>query len=165
MIRIGSILIAFLVAFLCLPAVGSAHEVRPGLLQLEETATGRFDMLWRVPARGDRSLSLVPRMPESCETIGLPERYFDGLRSEERSKIACTSALTGALITIEGLSRIQTDVLVSISYLSGGSETLRATPQNPSVTLIGQRSFTQVAATYFALGTEHILLGIDTCFS
>ena len=161
MIRIGSILLAFAACLLCLPSVVSAHEVRPGLLQLQETAPGQFDMLWRVPARGDQALSLVPRMPDSCETVGLPERYYDGLRSEERRKIVCADGLIDARITVEGLARVQTDVLVDISYLSGGSETLRATPQDPSVILTGQRSIVQVAATYFALGTEHILLGID----
>lgn len=161
MIRIGRILLAFVACLSCLPSAVLAHEVRPGLLQLQETESGEFDMLWRVPARGDRALSLVPRMPNSCEAIGLPERYYDGLRSEERSKIVCSRGLAGTRIAVEGLSRVQTDVLVDISYLSGGSETLRATPQNPSVTLTGQRSFTQVAATYFVLGTEHILLGID----
>ncbi len=52
-------------------------------------------------------------------------------------------------------------MLVSVIYLGGGTETLRATPEAPEVTLAGQRSLVQVAATYFSLGVEHILLGID----
>lgn len=149
------------IIFLLTPVLANAHEVRPGLLQLQETSPDQFDMLWRVPARGDQALSLAPRLPENCETVGLPERYDDGMRREEKRRIFCADGLAGVRVGIAGLERVQTDVLVSVFYLRGGSETLRATPQSPSVILNGQRSLMQVAATYFALGVEHILLGID----
>lgn len=153
--------LALLAVLFLYPALTNAHEVRPALLQLQETSPDQFDVLWRVPARGDRALSLRPQLPETCETIGLPESYDDGIRREEKRKVSCTEGLAEAQIAIEGLARVQTDVLVSVTYLSGGSETRRATPQNPSVILEGQRSLAQVATTYFALGIEHILLGID----
>ena len=31
----------------------SAHEVRPAYLELRQTATDTYDVLWKVPARGD----------------------------------------------------------------------------------------------------------------
>lgn len=143
------------------PIGAFAHEVRPGLLQLQETSPDQFDMFWRVPARGDLALLLTPQLPENCATLGLPENYDDGMRREEKRSIVCTNGLADARIGIDGLERVQTDVLISVSYIGDGSETLRATPQNPSVILEGQRSLMQVAATYFALGVEHILSGID----
>lgn len=155
------IAISFLACVLCLPLMVEAHEVRPGLLRLQETVPDQFEMLWRVPAQGEQALALTPQVPENCEAIGLPDRYQDGIRHEERRELICAGGLADARISIDGLESVQTDVLVSVSYLSGGTETLRATPQSPSVLLVGQRSFLHVAATYFALGVEHILLGID----
>jgi hypothetical protein len=137
------------------------HEVRPGLLQMHESAPDTFDVLWRLPVRGDLDLSLAPEFPAHCDPLGVPERYRDGLRSELRQALVCTGGLSNARIAISGLERVQTDVLVNVFYLSGGSESLRASPGSPSVTLQGKRSIAQVSATYFWLGTEHILLGID----
>ena len=142
----------------------AAHEVRPGLLQLQETEPDQYDMLWRIPARGEMSLSLAPVLPANCQSFGVPERYQDGVRTEERQSIRCPGGLAGARINIEGLSRVQTDVLVNVTYLSGGTETLRASPRSPEVTLEGERSLAQVSATYLMLGVEHILLGIDHLF-
>ena len=155
-----SILAALFFALLQ-PAALQAHEVRPALLQLTETSPDRFETLWRVPARGDLLLSITPRFPESCREIGVARVTQDGARSERLTEIDCEGGITGARILIEGLSRLRTDVLVRVDYLNSGAETLRATPETPEVVLSGKRSWTQVAAAYTVLGTEHILLGID----
>ena len=161
MSRCGLFAATLAVALLAALRPASAHEVRPGLLQLTETAPDRFAMLWRVPARGDLTLSLKPVLPGHCAARGLPVRRQDGVRAEERRDFDCPGGLAGQPVTIEGLAPIRTDVLVRVGYLNGGTETLRATPEAPTVTLAGQRSLAQVAATYLMLGVEHILLGLD----
>jgi hypothetical protein len=138
-----------------------AHEVRPGLLHLNEVAPDRFETLWRVPARGQLVLSINPRYPETCARIGLETVKEDGVRSEKQGEILCDGGLAGAAIEFEGLSRLRTDVLLRADYIGGGSETHRATPADPSVTLLGKKSLLQVAASYTVLGMEHILLGLD----
>ena len=44
---------AAVVMLLLFAVTAGAHEVRPGYLQLNETTTDQFDVLWKVPARGD----------------------------------------------------------------------------------------------------------------
>ena len=45
---------ALLLALLCLLAgAASAHEVRPAYLELRQTGAETYDVLWKVPARGD----------------------------------------------------------------------------------------------------------------
>ena len=44
-----------------------AHEVRPGYLELRQTATETYAVLWKVPAVGDMRLSIHPRFPENCK--------------------------------------------------------------------------------------------------
>ncbi len=47
-----------------------AHEARPGYLELRETASGRYDMLWKGPARGELRLKLDPVFPKSWKSHG-----------------------------------------------------------------------------------------------
>jgi hydrogenase/urease accessory protein HupE len=128
---------------------------------MAETEADRFRVLWRVPARGERILSLEPGLPEHCQTSGVSTMNQDGARAERLSEVICPGGLDGAVIAIVGLQRLRTDVLVRVTYLNGGTETLRATPENPRVTLQGRRDLAEVAGTYLVLGVEHILLGID----
>ena len=61
--RVGALWIAT-----CLvAAAASAHEVRPGYLELRELASDRWSVLWKVPARGDRRLGLALELPATCE--------------------------------------------------------------------------------------------------
>jgi hypothetical protein len=41
-----------------LPALASAHEVRPAYLELTETAPGAFDVLFKTPMQGKLRLSV-----------------------------------------------------------------------------------------------------------
>ena len=36
-----------------------AHESRPAFLELKQTAEDTYDVVWKVPARGDRRLERV----------------------------------------------------------------------------------------------------------
>ncbi len=45
---------------------GAAHEQRPSYLELREVEGGRYEVLWKRPARGERTLALFPRWPEPC---------------------------------------------------------------------------------------------------
>jgi len=55
-----------LVAAACSASSVQAHEVRPAYLEIRETAPGTFDVLWKVPARGEYRLSLHVRLPGEC---------------------------------------------------------------------------------------------------
>jgi hypothetical protein len=153
------VLLAVLSTLLSVPAL--AHEVRPALLQLTESKDDHFQVLWRVPARGDRILALEPSLPEHCQETGVSTMSQDGARAESLYEVLCPGGLDGASITIGGLQRLRTDALVRVTYLNGGSETLRATPEHPRVSLQGRRDILEVGGTYLVLGIEHILLGID----
>ena len=44
-----------------------ADEIRPGYLQLNETSDDVFSVIWKVPAKGDKKLSLDVQLPENCK--------------------------------------------------------------------------------------------------
>lgn len=143
----------------CLPA--AAHEVRPAYLQLTETQTGIFLILWKVPARGDRVLSLQPALPSSCQTVKPPTSILLSGTQLTRWTVDCgNQGLDGTTIRIEGLNATMIDTLVRIEWLSGVviSQILR--PESPAFAVNAQDGMVALAG-YVHLGIEHILLGID----
>ena len=69
--------------------------------------------------------------------------------------------MAGQSIFIEGLDSSNTDVLLRWNWLDGSSSTVRLKPSAPSYVFPEKSGATNVAGTYFWLGVEHILLGID----
>lgn len=156
-------MIRWLVGILLLlaPWIAHAHEVRPAYLELRQTAPDAFDVLWKVPARGDLRLGLYVRLPTSCVRLDEPRSMFTGGAYIERWSISHADALIGETIHIDGLSNTLTDVIVRIARLDGSVQVARLTPTSPSLEVVAAPSAWQVSWTYLVIGVEHILLGID----
>jgi len=137
-----------------------AHEVRPGYLELREVSSGNYDVLWKVPAKGDRRLGLYVGLPDHCQSSE-PRSHFTGGAYIERWQSRCDDTLTGSRITIDGLAATRTDVLARVERADGSSQTIRLTPKNPAFTVSAAAGTREVIKTYFELGVEHILSGID----
>ncbi|MEJ2337216.1 MAG: hypothetical protein P8Y26_16500, partial [Gemmatimonadales bacterium] len=58
-------------------SAAAAHEVRPGYLELRQLADDTYDVMFKVPARGDWRLALDVRFPAHCVSTD-PTRRFDG---------------------------------------------------------------------------------------
>ncbi len=138
-----------------------AHEVRPGYLELRQTGPETYDVLWKVPARGDLKLGLYAILPESCQNIAPTRSYQAAGAFTERWSAACKAGLTNKRIIIEGLSATFTDVLARVESSEGAVQVVKLTPSSPSFMVEAAPSTLQVAGTYLRLGVEHILLGID----
>lgn len=138
-----------------------AHEVRPGYLALQQTGEDRFEVLWKVPARGELRLGLHARLPDHCSDLVPRVVYRGGGAFTERWSVVCPGGLTGRTIAIDGLSTTLTDVLVRIDRVDGTAQVTRLSPTEPSWVVEAEPSALQVAGTYLTLGVEHIALGID----
>jgi hydrogenase/urease accessory protein HupE len=138
-----------------------AHEVRPGYLELQETNAESFDVMWKVPARGNLRLSISPLLPDNCEATSRVVTRTVGGSFSDRWTVNCSGGLAGQSIYIEGLSGTLTDTLVRISLADGTSRVARLTPAKPSFLIPATPTWTQTAVTYLGLGVEHILRGID----
>ena len=57
--------LATLIGLLLVAAPAWAHEVRPGYLELTQTAPDTFQTVWKVPSRGELRLALFPVFPEA----------------------------------------------------------------------------------------------------
>jgi len=154
-----TILLIFIGLFL---ATGSsAHESRPGYLQLTLAESDTVTMLFKVPARGDRRLGLYPKLPDTCDAVASPTSYIIDNAYTERATFRCSGGLVGETVSIDGLSSTLTDVLVRVTRPDRSTQVVRLTPSAPSFIVDSTPNAFAVAKTYLLIGVEHILSGID----
>ena len=143
------------------PSAAVAHEIRPALLEIRESQAGVFELTWKVPIRGDRLLALEPVLPASFAPLGPPsERTVPGAYIRNAT-YRSESGLVGETIGIDGLSVMQTDVLVRIDLADGTSHSAILRPSDPSFLVPAEATRSEVAWSYSRMGVIHILDGID----
>ena len=143
-------------------AKARTHEVRPAYLELAQTSEDTFDVLWKVPSRGeDMRFGLYLRLPPGCVNTTEPRGIFANGAYTERWSIRHHKALVGSTIHIDGLKTTLTDVLVRIERSDGTTQVARLMPTHPSLVVEASPTSRQIAWTYLVLGVEHILLGVD----
>lgn len=139
-----------------------AHEVRPAYLELRQSDTHTYDVLWKVPGRGeDLRLGLYVDLPAGCTNVTGPRASMVNNAFSERWAVKCADGLTGGTVHIAGLSATVTDVLVRLERLDGTTQVTRLTPSAPSFVVAAAVGAMGVARTYTVLGVEHILSGVD----
>lgn len=144
-----------------LPQHALGHEVRPGYLELQQTAPENWSVLWKVPAQGDMRLAIYPRLPGTCTLLSEPIAFHSAGAYIERTSVACNGGLVGREIGVRGLSATMTDVLVRVARADGAVQVARLTPSTPEFVVEATPGSWEVAGTYGLLGVEHILRGID----
>ncbi|TBG01260.1 HupE/UreJ family protein [Rhizobium leguminosarum] len=159
MTRLGALLAVLIPVFLATP--GMAHEIRPAYLDMRETAPDEFAVVWKVPAQGDMRLGLYASLPMACIEKAEPVRLIVNGAYLERRTVACAGGLRGGEIGINGLKSTMTEALVRIEYETGDTEVVRLMPDAPSFTAAGVQTSLEVARTYFLMGVDHILSGLD----
>lgn len=145
-----------------LPVAVQAHELRPGYVELRETEPGIYDVLWKVPARGEgERLSLRLVFDADVQRLSEPMSVFIDNGHIQRWRVQRDGGLADSAVAVDGLAETYTDVLLRLERLDGTEIVHRLTPDQPSYVIPQQPGPGQVAWTYFVLGVEHILLGID----
>jgi hydrogenase/urease accessory protein HupE len=139
----------------------SAHEVRPAYLELRQVAPDTYDVLWKIPARGDRRLGIYLRFPSGAKELSAPRGFFSDNAYIERSRVQVAGGLDGRPIQIDGLAATKIDVLARVERTGVATQTARVLPDSPSFLVEATASSWKVSATYLRLGIEHILFGID----
>jgi hydrogenase/urease accessory protein HupE len=151
---------AVLEVLLAQPAI--SDELRPGYLEMRQSSPGAYNLLFKIPARGeDLRLAIYVKLPEGTQDIAPPRASFSDGAYVERRSIRRDGGLIGQAVSIEGLSATSTDVLVRIESLAGAIQTERLSPTKTSFVIQAVPGAGEVAGTYLRLGIEHILFGFD----
>jgi hydrogenase/urease accessory protein HupE len=139
-----------------------AHETRPGLLDLRETADGLYTLLWKRPTGGEVEIRINPVIPEGCTLVtDDKQQQVSPGAVVVRGVLRCEGGLKGKILRIAGLETTITDVLVRVHHADGRLESHLLRPATPSVELGGSTTQLQRVLDYIRLGLQHILLGAD----
>lgn len=139
----------------------SAHEVRPGYLQLKQIDQQTYRMFWKIPSIGDAAPKLRVVLPgdPQIDPIGRPQ--FAGDFIVFNYQVRFEGPLSGQPLLIEGLKKTLIDVLVRIEYLNGEEVVFMLQPDKDNMIVPGRSTPWDVIKTYTYLGMIHIWLGID----
>jgi hydrogenase/urease accessory protein HupE len=143
------------------PLVAFAHEVRPAYLELRESQSGEFDVLWKTPMRGDRRLALKPEFSGRTEKLTPVTTRESGGAAVQTWSLRAVEPLRGKSVRIAGLEGTMTDALVRVEFADGSMWVKRLTPAEPAAGIPEEQSGWGVAGEYLTLGIEHILVGLD----
>lgn len=144
-------------------APASGHEIRPALLQVTQQDAHHYQVLWKQPVNGEVAVHLLPRLSGGAldtdpDIVSVTPSFALKIW---RSVADVQAPLDGQTVSVEGLERTITDVLVNVSLLDGRSVQQLLKPQHSAVRLdLGNHAALPVVA-YLSLGIEHILTGAD----
>ena len=156
---IKRIVISLVLFFLATPTL--ADEIRPGYLELKENNPNAFSVVWKVPAKGNRKLSLHALLPENCKNKTKPNNQLVSGAYIQRWLLVCDGSIFDRTLSVSGLSSTNTDVLLRLEFLDGTSRSVLLTPTKESFTIPSSASSSQIITTYTWLGITHILMGVD----
>ncbi len=143
-------------------AVATAHEVRPGYIEINEQAEDVFAISWKQPVRDGRQqvagLGLRPVFPVNCQRDGSSTMRRRPGALVESFTLICKGGLLGQEIGVEGLQKTITDVFVQLNPLTGQATHLRLTSDQPLQKFSGGGAG---LGAYFGMGVEHLLFGFD----
>jgi len=151
-------LVVWLLAFS--PTLVQAHEIRPAYLQIQQTSSDTYKVLWKIPLLSNKAPKLDPVLPAGFELEPLNEQFLSDAYIRNYTG-QYTPSLNGKTIAIKGQELTLVDVLVQINLLDESSYTLLLQPDKPQAIIPIEPNKWQVFQLYIKLGIEHILLGID----
>lgn len=144
-----------------LPAFAFAHETLPAALRMDETATGSFAVVWRLPATQGSAPEIQPVLPDGCQDLTERSRSQVAGAQIWRWQVQCADGLAGQRIVFSGLEDYLIDAVVRVSRLDASVVTLVARPRAPAVVFDAEKQPAQQVRGFFRLGVEHILGGVD----
>ena len=107
------------IASLTISTTALAHEVRPALVQINQTAPGSYQVTWKQPVVGDMAVRMVPHLSSGVlDKPATTEEISPAFRIRTWD-VKAGAPLDGQTLTIEGLKDTVTDVLVRITPTQG----------------------------------------------
>ena len=144
--------------FSWLPSLASAHEFRPGHLQILEVEepSSKFHVIWKKPILLNTSVELDPIFAQECTLTDVAPPKVGNVALIYHWRTDCD--LSQSTVEVKDLPFSHTDVLVSLATLDGEKANYVLRPDAPTLDL---RNQTITAFSYFVIGVEHLVFGID----
>lgn len=140
---------------------GAAHEMRPALLQINQSSANTYEVLWKIPRIDDMVLNIRPVFPDWFKLESEEPPVTAGGGALLRYRFNSTRDIHQMPIRIKGLEETVVDVMVYTTLLNGETFSFTIQPRQPEADIPAKETLWATASTYLMLGIEHILLGPD----
>jgi hydrogenase/urease accessory protein HupE len=150
--RLTSMIMAVLAAYLILGhGSARAHDTPIAVLQLKESANGRFLTKW---------------IFESSRGLSAPNAIFPPHCTFQPPLLDCGERGLAGTVTVEKLGERYSGAIIQLTRKDGATRSFTLTGGNPSVSFgpgggASLSAMGDLVAAYIAIGFEHILLGVD----
>lgn len=145
----------------CTCILSYAHEIRPAYLGIKENPDHSLMITWKQPVMGDYALPLDPIITTGWFVDGKAARSYTPSYVIKTWIVPSAHAnLDEQTITIQGLEKTMTDVLIQINLLQN-SFTYLLKPVHPFVKLNISKPQPPPVWQYIQLGVYHIWSGVD----
>ena len=149
------------IASLTISTTALAHEVRPALVQINQTAPGSYQVTWKQPVVGDMAVRMVPHLSSGVLDKPANNEEISPAFRIRTWDIKAGAPLDGQTLTIEGLKETVTDVLVRITPTQGTEINTVIHPSESAYRIVLSGPAGMAVPAYLRLGVEHILTGFD----
>ena len=138
-----------------------ADDMRPASLTITAIDESHFDVIWKVPAKGNKRLTLDVVFDDTVESSTPKRRQLLPSSYIEQWQVKRQQGLSALQINVTGLTDASVDVLLRVIDLEQQTATaiLNADIQSYRVPETIEQKNTVIA--YVTLGIEHILVGLD----
>jgi len=140
----------------------SAHDARPAYLEIRQTTSERYDVLWRTPVVSGMRLPILLKLPDGTRDIVTPHTQELSDSLVERRVIEAPGGLAGRRIEFVGMQATIADVLARVQTADGTTTTTLVRSSQPWVEIAAPPGGSlAIAGAFVAHGIEHILGGYD----
>lgn len=137
-------------------AVATAHDARPLFVQIIE-ADQTVRLKWRAPPSVDTTISPTVSLKDPCKAVRMEDNPAQRLVIYH-----CPDGLAGMVVEIDyPLYNPSLSTLIRVSLASGERSSVILRPDEAMWTVPTALSFWGVARSYFIIGVDHIIGGID----
>lgn len=154
-------LILMLGSLVFVPTIASAHPLAPALLELTESAAHSVAVHWKTSIWKQAGVTLEPALPAGCVAIDEKQVEVDATSVTATWSAECSGGLAGGTVSVNGLDRSETDVLLRVTLMDGRSLQSILRRGDSAFTIPRQPTGVSVLYAYARLGLRHILGGFD----
>lgn len=143
-------------------SVAQADVFKPAYLQLTQTDSEHYDVLWKVPALdAQTSLKVYLEFPRGTQELQPRTHTYNAGAISQRWKIKIPGGLAEKPIIFDNLMTTGADVIVRVEREDGSEQLERVIATDPQFLFTASPGSLDLVTTYSWLGFEHILEGID----
>ncbi|OED48145.1 hypothetical protein ACH42_02545 [Endozoicomonas sp. (ex Bugula neritina AB1)] len=138
-----------------------ADDMRPTSLSIQAESKTEFQIVFKVPTLGTKVIKLDVVFDKDTKEASAKNSYYSAGSYVQTWKVKRETGMAGMTVTVKGMGRNSTDVLLRIADSEGKNQTTVINAEKPVFEVPENMEGKGAFLTYMNIGIEHILVGLD----